>query len=134
MIRLLLVDDQECIRRGLKMRLALEPDVQVVDEADDGAEGVFLAQQLRPDVVLMDVELPGIDGLTATAAIAALKPPPAVVLLTIHDDAATRARAQEAGAVAFVCKHDGCDAVLAAIRQAAERSAAPDQAHGDDGP
>jgi DNA-binding NarL/FixJ family response regulator len=122
MIRLLLVDDEACIRRGLRMRLALEPDVQVVGEASEGAEAVFLAQQLHPDVVVMDVEMQEIDGITAAAAIANLTPPSAVVTLTIHDDAATRERARAAGAVAFVGKHEGCDAVLAAIRYAADPS------------
>jgi len=118
MIRLLLVDDQLAVRRGLNMRLLLEPDIHVVGEASTGAEALALAGQLQPDVVLMDVEMPGMDGITATAALRAAAPQCAVVILSIHDDVSTRTRAQRAGAVAFVVKRGTTEALLAAIRQA----------------
>jgi DNA-binding NarL/FixJ family response regulator len=122
MIRLLLVDDQPAVRRGLLMRLHLEPDIQVVGEASTGREALRLAQSLAPDVVLMDVEMPEMDGIEATAALRLAVSQSAVVILSIHDDAQTRGRAQAAGAVAFVEKRGATDSLLAAIRQAARHS------------
>jgi DNA-binding NarL/FixJ family response regulator len=101
------------------MWLALEPDLEVIGEAEGGAEAISLTQALLPDVVLMDVEMPGMDGISATAALRSLAPQSAVVILTIHDDAATRARAQEASAVAFVAKHRVEETLLAEIRRVA---------------
>ena len=120
-IRLLLVDDQDTIRRGLAMCLTLESDIEIIGEAGDGTEAIRLARELHPDVILMDVEMRGLDGIAATAAIGRLPRPSVVVALSIHDDCATRARARAAGATAFVGKHDGCEAVLAAIRGAASQ-------------
>jgi DNA-binding NarL/FixJ family response regulator len=122
MIRLLLVDDQPAVRRGLLMRLHLEPDMQIVGEASTGREALRLAQSLAPDVVLMDVEMPEMDGIEATAALRLAVSQSAVVILSIHDDAQTRGRAQAAGAVAFVEKRGATDSLLAAIRQAARHS------------
>lgn len=122
MIRVLLVDDQPAVRRGLLMRLHLEPDIQVIGEASTGREALSLAQALSPDVVLMDVEMPDMDGIEATAALRQAVSASTVVILSIHDDAQTRRRAQAAGAVAFVEKHGATDSLLAAIRQAAQHS------------
>jgi DNA-binding NarL/FixJ family response regulator len=101
------------------MWLALEPDLEVIGEAEGGAEAISLTQALLPDVVLMDVEMPGMDGISATAALRSLAPQSAVVILTIHDDAATRGRAREASAVAFVAKHRVEETLLAEIRRVA---------------
>jgi DNA-binding NarL/FixJ family response regulator len=122
MIRLLLVDDQPAVRRGLGMRLHMEPDIQIIGEASTGKEALSMAQALTPDVVLMDVEMPEMDGIAATAALSAAASKSAVVILSIHDDAQTRGRAQAAGAVAFVEKRGATDSLLAAIRQAARHS------------
>lgn len=122
MIRLLLVDDQPAVRRGLGMRLHLEPDIQIIGEASTGREALSMVQALSPDVVLMDVEMPEMDGIEATAALSASIPTSAVVILSIHDDVQTRERAQAAGAVAFVEKRGVTDHLLAAIRQAAQHS------------
>ena len=119
MIRVLLVDDQSAVRRGLGMRLHLEPDIQIVGEASTGREALRMAQELVPDVVLMDVEMPDMDGIEATAALSRMVSPSAIVILSIHDDAQTRGRAQAAGAVAFVEKRGATDHLLAAIRRAA---------------
>ena len=119
MIRLLLVDDQPAVRRGLEIRLRLEADIQIVGEASTGKEALRMAEVLVPDVVLMDVEMPEMDGIEATAALRRANSPGAVVILSIHDDAHTRGRAQRAGAVAFVEKRGATDSLLAAIRQAA---------------
>ena len=119
MIRLLLVDDEPSVRCGLRMWFALQPDIAVVGEAGDGTEALEMAHQLRPDVVLMDVCMPGADGLTSTARLRADRPESAVVVLTLHDNGEARARARDAGAAALVGKHETADALLAAIRAAA---------------
>ena len=119
MIRVLLVDDQGVVRRALRARLHLEPDLEVVGEASSGSEALALAQSLTPDVVLMDVEMPEMDGIEATAALHRIGPQSAVVMLSIHDDAQTRERARAAGAVALVEKRGATETLLAAIRQAA---------------
>ena len=121
MIRLVLVDDQPGVRQGLRMVLTLEPDMAVVAEGSTGREAVTLVQRLAPDVVLMDVEMPEMDGISATAMIRANTPQSAVVMLSIHDDGATRARAHAAGAVAFVNKNGAIEALVAAIREAVEQ-------------
>ena len=122
MIRVLLVDDQSVVRRGLRVRFHLEPDLQVVGEASTGREALTLAQTLTPDVVLMDLQMPEMDGIEATAALRKVVPQSAVVILSIHDDAQTRGRAQAAGAVAFVEKHGATDSLLAVIRQVARHA------------
>ena len=120
-IRVLLVDDHESARRGLRMRLGLEADLDVVGEAASGADAVPLALEVAPDVVLMDVAMAGGDGVTATSDLGAAAPDIAVVILTLYDDAATRSRAQAAGAAAFVSKHDADRLLLPTIRQVAPR-------------
>lgn len=118
LIRLLVVDRQPAVRRDLKMRLALEPDLEVVGETGDATEAVSLARALRPDVILMDVEMPGVSGIAVTETLRSATPQSAVVILTLRDDAETQERARAAGAVAFVAKHRREEALLAAIRGA----------------
>ena len=122
MIRVLLVDDQAVVRRALRARFQLEADLEVVGEAGTGTEALLLAQTLTPDVVLMDVQMPEMDGIEATAALRRISPQSAVVMLSIHDDAQARGRAQAAGAVALVEKRGATETLLAAIRQAAARA------------
>ena len=116
-ISIVLVDDQAAVRRGLRMRLTMETDVEVVGEAGSGEAALRLVRSLSPDVVLMDVEMPGMDGIDATAALRAAAPQVAVVVLSLYDDARTRARAREAGAAAFVAKHQAKTTLLATIRR-----------------
>ncbi len=118
-IQVLLVDDEPNVLRGLRMRLGLEADIRVVGEATDGAAAVDLAGLLSPDVVLMDVNLPVMDGITATRELALRMPQTAVVILSLHDDKATIDRALAAGAIAYVAKHQMDGDLLAAIRRAA---------------
>jgi DNA-binding NarL/FixJ family response regulator len=118
-IRVLLVDDRSAVRTGLRIWLSLEPDLEVVGEGSNGSEAISLTQALCPDVVLMDVEMPHMDGISATAALRSLAPQSVVVILTLHDDAATRTRAREAGAGAFVAKHRMEETLLAEIRRVA---------------
>src|SRR5215469_14628910 len=115
MIRLILVDDQSIVRQGLRMRLLMEPDIAVIGEASSGEQALELVQELSPDIVLMDVEMPGMDGITATTAIRANTPQSAVVMMSIHDDARTRTRAKAAGAAAFVEKSGTLEVLLATI-------------------
>ena len=122
MIRVLLVDDQPAVRRGLRVRFQLEPDMQVIGEASTGSEALTLAQILTPDVVLMDIEMPDMDGIEATVALRTVVPQSIVVILSIHTDRQTRMKAQAAGAVAFVEKRGTTDILLAAIRQAVGRT------------
>jgi DNA-binding NarL/FixJ family response regulator len=119
MITLLLVDDQPAVRRGLRMRLALEPDFLVTGEAEDGTSALALVPELRPDVVLMDAQMPRMDGIVATVALRAAFPATAVVILSLHDDAATREQAAIAGATAFLSKQASDTALVDTLRRAA---------------
>jgi DNA-binding NarL/FixJ family response regulator len=120
MIKLLLVDDQSIVRQGLRMRLLMEPDIVVIGEASSGEQALELVHVLSPDIVLMDVEMPGMDGITATAALRDNTTQSAVVMMSIHDDVQTRARAHAAGAAAFVEKNGTLEVLLATIRQIVE--------------
>jgi DNA-binding NarL/FixJ family response regulator len=120
MINVFLVDDQESVRRGLKMRLALEEDLQVVGEAADGKKALALIQELKPDVVIMDIEMPGMDGISTTFALHDMAPEIKVVLLSLHDNPFLRDRAFIAGASAFVEKRGGAVNLLNEIRNACE--------------
>ncbi len=122
MIRLLLVDDQPEVRRGLGILLHLEPDIQIVGEAGTGREALSMVLALSPDVVLMDVEMPEMNGIEVTAALCAAASTSAVVMLSIHNDPQTRGRAQAAGAVEWVEKQGDTKKLLSAIRKAAEQA------------
>ena len=121
MITVLLVNNEAIVREGLRMRLALERDITIAGEASTGAEALEQVQRLQPDIVLMELTLPDTDGLAAIAALRATHSESAVVILSLHDDATIRARAQAAGAAAFVGKHEGVKTVLTVIRHVAQR-------------
>ena len=120
MIRLVLVDDQPSVRQGLRMRLTVEPDMTVIGEASNGLSAMTLVQQVALDIVVMDVEVPEMDGIAAAPAMRDSTPQSAVVMLSIHDYASTRARAHAEGAAAFVNKSGAIEVLLATIRQVAE--------------
>ena len=121
MIKLLLVDDQVSVRYGLRLRLGLEPDIIIVGEASDGATALALVTTLQPDVVLMDIEMPGLDGLTAAEKLHEIAPTCSIVILSLHDDAETQKRAFQTGVAAFVSKQAADHELLTAIRQVAGR-------------
>lgn len=118
-LRVLLVDDQQLVRAGLRMLCESVPDMTVVGEAADGAAAVRLAEQLHPDVVLMDLRMPGVDGATATARIMAQRPSARVVVLTTFDDDDHLYPALSAGACGFLVKDSAPAELLDAIRRAA---------------
>jgi DNA-binding NarL/FixJ family response regulator len=120
MIKVLLVDDQAAARMGLKLRLGLETDLEVLGEAVDGIDAVAQATQLGPDVVVMDVAMPNMDGIDATREICA-SCDCRVVMLSLYDDQETRKRAADAGAVAFVTKQEPDGSLLLAVRRAGEQ-------------
>jgi putative acetyltransferase len=116
MITLVIADDQPAVREGLRMRLGLEADIKVIGEARDGKEALDVIPHLRPDIVLMDMEMPELDGLTATRALRTLAPEYQVIILTIHDDETSRRRAHDSGAAAFVSKLAEDNVLLHTIR------------------
>ncbi|MET7699792.1 response regulator transcription factor [Streptomyces sp. NPDC005485] len=115
-IRVVLADDQQLIRTALRMVIADIEDVEVVGEAANGEEAVRLAEQLRPDVVVMDIRMPGVDGIEATRRITAGTGDTHIVVLTTFDDDDYVYGALRAGAAGFLVKDMGLDDILAAIR------------------
>ncbi|HET7899664.1 MAG TPA: response regulator transcription factor [Candidatus Nanopelagicales bacterium] len=118
MIRVLLVDDHPVVRSGLAGLLGSEADIEVVGEAGDGAQGIALAAQLAPDLVLMDLRMPVMDGATATAAITSAGSA-RVLVLTTYDTDADILRAVEAGATGYLLKDTPREQLVAAVRAAA---------------
>lgn len=120
MIRLLIVDDQRLVRAGVRMLCESTTDVEVVGEGSDGIEAVRLTAQLRPDVVLMDLRMPGLDGTAATAQITASYPDSKVLVLTTFDDDEHVYPALSAGAAGLLLKDSDPAEMLTAIRRIAE--------------
>jgi DNA-binding NarL/FixJ family response regulator len=127
-LTIVLADDQELVRAGFRVILESEPGFRVVGEAADGAGAVEAVQQLRPDVVCLDVQMPGVDGLEAARRIAALPDPPAVLILTTFDSDDALFQALEAGASGFLLKNASPERLIDAVRTVAAGDAllAPD--------
>lgn len=119
MIRVLLVDDDAIVRAGLRLMLGGAPDIELVAEAADGAEVPALVTSYRPDLVLMDIRMPGVDGLTATEALRARPGAPEVLVLTTFHTDAHVLRALGAGAAGFVLKDTPPHEIVTAIRTVA---------------
>lgn len=122
-IRILLVDDDPLVRSALSLMLGGQADQEIVGEAADGREGVELAQRLRPDVVLMDVRMPGMSGLEATRVLHSRPDPPRVIVLTTFDADDYVLGAIAAGADGFLLKDTPPAEIVAAIRKVAEGEA-----------
>jgi DNA-binding NarL/FixJ family response regulator len=118
-VRVVIADDQELVRTGLRMIVASEPDLQVVGEAADGSEAADKARLLRPDVVLMDIRMPGIDGIAATRHILGRSDPTRVIVLTTFGADEYVFEALAAGASGFLLKDGPADELLRAIRTVA---------------
>jgi DNA-binding NarL/FixJ family response regulator len=118
-VRVLIVDDHPVVRSGLAGLLAPEEDITVVGEAGDGREALALAEELAPDVVLMDLRMPVLDGAGATGELARRLPEARVLVLTTYDTDADIVRAVEAGATGYLLKDTPRDQLVQAVRQAA---------------
>jgi DNA-binding NarL/FixJ family response regulator len=115
-LRVMVVDDHELVRAGLTGLLADEADIDVVGEATNGREAVQLCQRLRPELVLMDVRMPEMDGLAATRAIKEVRPETAVIIVTMHESADYLYEALKAGAAGYVLKDARREDLVAAVR------------------
>jgi DNA-binding NarL/FixJ family response regulator len=120
MIRVVLADDQPLVRTGLRMILGAVDDIEVVGEAADGAEAIGVCAELSPDVVLMDVRMPNVDGIDATRAITATDSPPKVLVLTTFDLDDVVYEALRAGASGFLLKDAPEERLVTAIRVVAD--------------
>jgi DNA-binding NarL/FixJ family response regulator len=123
-IRVVLVEDNQVFREALELLLGLRADMEVVASVQDGSDAAGVAARLKPDVVLMDYRLPGLDGVQATRAVKAACPETAVVCLTASANLRERDALIEAGAVGCLRKDDGLDAIVTAIRDASSPQAA----------
>ena len=118
-IQILIADDHGVVRAGLRALLSAEADLEVIGEAATGEEAVRMAVQEKPDVVLMDVSMPGMEGIEATRRLAEQAPGVRVLLLTVHEDAALLREALRAGAAGYVIKRAVESELINAIRAAA---------------
>jgi DNA-binding NarL/FixJ family response regulator len=118
-VRVLIADDHSVVRQGLRMFLGLDPELEVVGEASDGAEAISMTRALSPDVVLMDLLMPGTDGITATQRIRAETPSTEVLALTSVLEDASVVAAVQAGAIGYLLKDTEADQLCKAIKAAA---------------
>jgi two-component system response regulator NreC len=118
-IQVLIADDHGVVRAGLRALLQAEADLEVIGEAACGVEALRLASQIRPDVVLMDISMPGLDGIEVTRRLATQAPQIRVLLLTVHEDAALLREAIRAGAAGYIVKRAVETELINAIRAAA---------------
>jgi DNA-binding NarL/FixJ family response regulator len=119
MIRVLLVDDQTLIRQGIRLLLEIEPDIQVVGQAANGREAIQQVESLRPDVVLMDVRMPEMDGVEATRQLSARFPEIGVIILTTFEDDETVFEGLKAGARGYLLKDISSEEMSEAVRKVA---------------
>jgi DNA-binding NarL/FixJ family response regulator len=120
-LRILLADDHVTVREGLKMLIESQGDMTVVSEASDGRAAVEQARTLRPDVVVMDISMPGMNGLVATRTLKEMQPDSVIVILTRHGDDAYLQELLRAGADGYVLKQSAASELLQAIRATAAR-------------
>ena len=118
-IRILLADDHAVVRQGFKMLLDAQPDMEIVGEAGNGRQAVDLAEQLRPDLVVMDVAMPELNGIEATRRLASSVPHARVIALSMHKDSVYVREILRAGARGYLLKDSGAADLVAAIRAVA---------------
>jgi DNA-binding NarL/FixJ family response regulator len=118
-LTLMLADDHQIVRQGLKVLLKTEPDLQLVGEASDGLEAVRLAERLQPQVLVLDLMMPGLNGLEVARQVARRSPRTCIVILSMHSDEAYVVEALRAGAHAYVLKESGAEELVRAIRAVA---------------
>jgi DNA-binding NarL/FixJ family response regulator len=119
-IRVLLVDDHPVVRAGIEGILSSQTDIEVVGEASDGIEAIYLNRTLQPDVILMDLQMPGMGGVTAIKAIREQANPPHILVLTTYDTDADIVQAIQAGATGYLLKDTPREDFFAAVRQVAQ--------------
>jgi two-component system, NarL family, response regulator NreC len=116
-LRLLLADDHQIVRQGLRAVLAQEADFEIVGEAADGPSALRLVERLKPDVLVLDLMLPGLGGLEVARRVAQRRPATRIVILTMHADVAYVAEAFRAGAIGYVLKEEGATELTRAIHE-----------------
>jgi DNA-binding NarL/FixJ family response regulator len=119
MIKVMIADDHKMFRQGLRMLFEMEPDIKIVGEARDGIEAEQLAESLRPDVILMDINMPGLDGMEATRRILKTRPDAAIIILTMFREDEHVFQAIRAGAHGYVLKDADSNEVMKAVRAVA---------------
>ena len=122
-IRILLVDDQRMFREGVRAGLQHDAGIEVVGDTGEGEEAIRLAVELRPDVVLLDLRMPGMDGVEAARRIREEAPDTRIIVLTVSDEESDTAKALAAGANAYLLKDVSLSELVASIRQVLRRSA-----------
>ncbi|MDR7433532.1 MAG: response regulator transcription factor [Armatimonadota bacterium] len=122
-IRVLIADDHTIVREGIRMILTAQPDIEVVGEAANGQEAIELTRKLRPDVVVMDISMPGVSGIHATKAIKAEMPEVNVLALTMHEDETYVFQLLKAGAAGYVLKRGAASDLVNAVRAASKGEA-----------
>jgi DNA-binding NarL/FixJ family response regulator len=127
LIRIFVVDDQPQILRGLTMRLDLEPDLEVVGAVEDGLSALNLVEESRPDLILIDLEMPEMDGIYTARLIHARLPACPIVMLSLAEDDETKERVRKAGAAAFVSKRQMDHVLIATIHAVTGDSITPAQ-------
>ena len=115
--QVLIVDDAPAVREGLRWLLENEPDLSVVGETGDGLQALDLAASLAPDLVILDIELPGADGFAVAQSLKASAEPPVIIFLTLHADPHSRQRARAAGGNGFIEKTGNWRVLLAEVRR-----------------
>jgi DNA-binding NarL/FixJ family response regulator len=122
-ITVLLVDDQAIVREGLRSMLGLEPDITIIGEAANGEQAIKLARELTPAVILLDVRMPGMDGLAALERIKSVAPRSSVIMVTLYDDTDYLMRAVSSGAAGYVLKDSTREELVRAVRITVEGGA-----------
>jgi DNA-binding NarL/FixJ family response regulator len=119
--RIVLIDDHALVRQGLEQLLNLGEEFVVCEEAGDAEQGIEMVREMQPDAAVVDIELPGADGIELTAQLLHEFPHLVVITLSAHDEPELAIRAMNAGAMAYVVKSEGIDALLTALRNAFNR-------------